>query len=155
MSQHVYSVCRTGYYYTRNTGGIRRYLTIDTAKTLVHALVTSRLDHGSSLLHGLHANHLAKMQRLQNACARVITRTGRRSHISPVLKELHWPPVRHRIQCKILSHTYINRFNSILYLFLLFILFYVMNPSSYYFNPTPFLIFTVPIIVWFFVWLIT
>ena len=106
MSQHVRSVCRTGYYHLRNIGRIRRYLTQDATKTLVHALVTSRLDYCNSLLYGLPANHLAKMQRLQNACARVITRTGRRSHITPVLKELHWLPVHRRIEYKILSHTY-------------------------------------------------
>ena len=105
MSQHVHSVCRTGYYHLRNIGRIRRYLTLDATKTLVHALVTSRLEYCNSLLYGLPANHLAKMQRLQNACARVITKTGRRSHITPVLKELHWLPVHRRIQYKILSHT--------------------------------------------------
>ena len=36
----------------------------------------------------------------------VITRTGRRSHNTPVLKERHWLPVHRRIQYKILSHTY-------------------------------------------------
>ena len=106
MSQHVHSVCRTGYYHLRNIGRIRRYLTQDAPKTLLHALVTSRLDYCNSLLFGLPANHLAKMQRLQNASARVIKRTGRRSHITPVLKELHWLPVHRRIQYNILSPTY-------------------------------------------------
>ena len=45
MSQHVHSVCRTGYYHLRNIGRIRRYSTLDATKTLVHALVTSRLDY--------------------------------------------------------------------------------------------------------------
>ena len=89
-----------------NIGRIRRYLTSDATKTLAHALVTSILDYCNSLLYGLPANHLAKMQRLENACARVITRTGRRLHITPVLKDLHWLPVHRRIQFKILSHTY-------------------------------------------------
>ena len=93
MSHHVHSVCRTGYYHLRNIGRIRRYLTLDATKTIVHALVTSRLDYCNLLLYGLPANHLVKMQCLQNACTRVITRTGRRSHITPVLKELHWLPV--------------------------------------------------------------
>ena len=106
MSQHVHSVCRTGYYHLKNIGRIRRYLTLDATKTLVHALVTSILDYCNSLLYGLPANHLAKMQHLQNACARVNTRTGRRSHITPVQKELYWLPVHRRIQYKILSHTY-------------------------------------------------
>jgi len=108
MSQHVglYLVCRTGCYHLRNIGRIRRYLTLDATKTLVHALVTSRLDYCNSLLNSLPENHLAKMQRIQNACARVITINGRRSHITPVAKELHRLPVHRRIQYKILSHTY-------------------------------------------------
>ena len=68
MSQHAHSVCRTRYYHLRNIGRIRQYLTLDATKTLVHFLVTSRLDYCNSLLYGLPANHLAKMQRLQNAC---------------------------------------------------------------------------------------
>ena len=106
MSQHVHSVCRTGYYHLSNIGRIRWYLTLDATKTPVHALVTSRLDYCNSLLYGLPTNHLAKMPRLQNACVRVITRTGRRSHITPVLKELHWRPAHRRIQYKVLLHTY-------------------------------------------------
>ncbi|KAI0210295.1 hypothetical protein LSAT2_004968, partial [Lamellibrachia satsuma] len=60
MTQHVNSVCRIGYYHLRNIGRIRRYLSYDSAKTLVHALVTSRLDYCNSLLHGLPVNRLAK-----------------------------------------------------------------------------------------------
>ena len=106
MTQHVNSICRIGYYFLRNIGRIRRYLSDDEAKTLIHALVKSRLDYCNSLLHGLPVNRLAKMQRLQNACARLIARTSRRSHITPFLKELYQLPVRRRIQYKILSHTF-------------------------------------------------
>ena len=45
VTQHVNSVCRTGYHHLRNIGRIRRYLSHDAAKTLVHALVISRLDY--------------------------------------------------------------------------------------------------------------
>ena len=70
MSQHVHLVCRTGYYHMRNIGRIRRCLTLDATKTLVHALVTSRLDYCKSLLYGLPAKHLAKMQRRSTECLR-------------------------------------------------------------------------------------
>ena len=106
MTQHVNSVCRIGYYHLRNIRRIRRYLSHDSAKTLVHALVTPRLDYCNSLLHGLPVNRLAKMQRLQNARARMITRTSRRSHITPVVKELRWLPVHRRIQYKIMPQTF-------------------------------------------------
>ena len=39
-------------------------------------------------------------------CARMITRTRRSDHITPVLIKLHWLPVRKRIEYKMLSHTY-------------------------------------------------
>ena len=45
MTQHVNSLCRTGYYHLRNIGRIRQHLSHDSAKTRVHVLVTSRLDH--------------------------------------------------------------------------------------------------------------
>ena len=46
------------------------------------------------------------MQRLQNTCARMITKKRRRDHITPMLIKLHWLPVRRRIEYKILSLTY-------------------------------------------------
>ena len=111
MIQHVNSVCRVGYMHVHNIGRIRRYLTEDATKTMIHALVTSRLDYCNALLYGLPASVTNKMQRLQNTCARMITRTRRSDHITPVLIKLHWLPVRRRIEYKMLSHTYraINR----------------------------------------------
>ena len=106
MIQHVNSVCRVGYMHVRNIGRIRRYLTEDATKTMIHALVTSRLDYCNAVLYGLPASVTNKMQRLKNTCARMITRTKRRDHITPVLVKLHWLPVRRRIEYKMLSHTY-------------------------------------------------
>ena len=39
---------------------------------------------------------------VQNAAARLLTRTRKRDHITPVLASLHWLPVRYRIQFKVL-----------------------------------------------------
>ena len=103
MIQHVNSVCRVGYMHVRNIGRIRRYLTEDATKTMIHALVTSRLDYCNAVLYGLPASVTNKMQRLQNTCARIITRTRRSDHITPVLIKLHWLPVRRRIEYKMLS----------------------------------------------------
>jgi len=44
---------------------------------------------------------LQRLQSVQNAAARLVTRTGRREHISPVLRELHWLPVRRRLDFKL------------------------------------------------------
>jgi len=68
---------------------------------VVRAFVSSRLDYCNSLLCGIAGNLLQKLQSVQNAAARLITRTGRREHITPVLRELHWLPVRQRIDFKL------------------------------------------------------
>jgi hypothetical protein len=43
---------------------------------------------------------------LQNACARTIYGKRKRDHVSPLLQELHWLPVRQRIIFKILSFVF-------------------------------------------------
>ena len=79
---------------------IRRHLTIDIAVTVANALVSSRLDYCNSLFHSLSARDLKKLQCVQNSLARIITRTSMFSHITPVLRSLHWLPIKHRIMFK-------------------------------------------------------
>ncbi|KAK2187123.1 hypothetical protein NP493_179g05008 [Ridgeia piscesae] len=106
MTSHISTICRTAYMHLHNISHIRRYLTIDATKALVHAFVTSRLDYGNALLIGLPRDQINKLQRIQNMAARVITFTPRRDHITPVLKDLHWLPVECRIEYKILLNVY-------------------------------------------------
>ena len=72
----------------------------------MNSLVTSRLDYCNALLSGVPKTILNKLQNVQNTSARVVTRTSRYCHITPILKELHWLPVQYRVQYKILIHTY-------------------------------------------------
>ena len=68
----------------------------------MNAFVTSRLDYCNSLLYGLPNNQLHKLQRVQNAAARLICNVSRFDHITPSLYSLHWLPIIYRIQFKIL-----------------------------------------------------
>ena len=43
-----------------------------------------------------------RLQRVQNAAARMVSGTRRHEHITPVLRDLHWLPVLQRIKFKIL-----------------------------------------------------
>ena len=49
---------------------------------------------------------IERLQRIQNKAARLITRTRQRDHITPVLRTLHWLPVCHRIQFKVLVNVF-------------------------------------------------
>ena len=49
---------------------------------------------------------ITKLQRIQNTAARFVSRTCSRDHITPVLHQLHWLPVKFRIMYKILLLTY-------------------------------------------------
>lgn len=81
-------------------------LSLGNAEQLVHAFMTSRLDYCNALLGGCPARLINKLQLVQNAAARVLTRTRKYDHISPVLSALHWLPIKHRIHFKILLVTY-------------------------------------------------
>lgn len=106
MQDNVNAICKSAHLNIRNIGKIRKYLTTAATKSLVHGLVTSRIDYCNSLLYGLPVSCMDKLQRIQNVSARLVTRTPRRAHITPVLKQLHWLPLCKRIEYKILILTY-------------------------------------------------
>ncbi len=102
MSAHISNMCKSVRYQLRNVGLIRKYLTRPATEKIVHALISSRLDFGNGLLFHLPQTQLSKLQKLQNAAARIVTLTRKHTHITPVLKSLHWLPVESRITLKLL-----------------------------------------------------
>ncbi len=106
MEAHVDHLCRSCYFHLRAIGQLRNNISTSAAKTLVQSLVLSRLDFGNSLLWGASKQTLQRLQLIQNTAARIVSRTSRSSHISPVLKALHWLPVESRIKHKLLCLTY-------------------------------------------------
>ncbi len=59
----------------------------------------------NALLGGCPASSINKLQIVQNAAARVITRSRKYDHITPILQCLHWLPIKFRISYKILLLT--------------------------------------------------
>jgi hypothetical protein len=98
--------CRAAFFHLFNSRRITKFLSYDTVQILINAFVTSRLDYCNSLLYGLPANQLYKIQRVQNAAARLICNISRYHHIAPVLYKLQWLPVKYRIDFKILLIAY-------------------------------------------------
>ena len=73
---------------------------------MIHSLVISRLDYGNGLLYGVPDKLLDKLQRVQNVAARVVVKASRYDHITPILKSLHWLPIRYRTEYKLLLLTF-------------------------------------------------
>ena len=72
MNSHVNNTCSNAFYNLYNIRRIRKYLSRWSSETLIHAFVSSRIGCCNSLLYGLSAYQLNKLQRLQNAAARLI-----------------------------------------------------------------------------------
>ena len=58
------------------------------------------------LLYGLPKYLIRKLQKIQNNAARIVSRCGRREHITPVLRDLHWLQVADRIDFKVALTTF-------------------------------------------------
>ncbi|XP_075036592.1 uncharacterized protein LOC142098048 [Mixophyes fleayi] len=103
---HIDSISKSCYIHLKNISRIRTYLTQDTAKTLIHALIISRIDYCNSLLTGLPKNRLKPLKSILHASARLIFLANSYSSVESLCRSLHWLPVFYRIQYKILLLTY-------------------------------------------------
>ena len=106
MASHITKTCATAFYYLHNIRRIRKYLSRQCTETLIHSFISSRLDYCNSLLYGLPDIQINQLQRVQNSCARLVCNALKYCHITPLLIDLHWLPVRFRIDFKILLITY-------------------------------------------------
>ena len=102
MRSQINNTIRACYAQLRAISKIRKHLTVDATKMLVHAFITSRLDNLNSLLYKVPDCLLRKLQLVQNNAARLITRKRKADHITPTLISLHWLPITYRIQYKLL-----------------------------------------------------
>jgi len=68
--------------------------------------VQSKLDYCNSLLLSLPSCEIDRLQFVQNSLARAICRRSKYTHVTPILKSLHWLRVKERIVYKTVSLTY-------------------------------------------------
>ena len=85
---------------------IRKFLTVQSTKTLIHAFVSSHLDYCNAVLFGLPKYELDRLQKVQKAAARVTFQIAKFDHITPALIDVHWLPVMFRVQFKLLLFVY-------------------------------------------------
>ena len=100
--KQISNISKTAFYHLRIISKVRPLLSQSDAEKLVHAFISNRLDYCNALFAGLSKQVLNKLQLIQNAAARVLTKTKKFDHITPILSYLHWLPVKQRIDFKIL-----------------------------------------------------
>ena len=106
MTTQVTKMCQAACFQLRNIRTVNSSLTKEATLRLVCSLVMPRLGYGNISLYGISEGLLDKLQKAQNAAARLVVKCLRSDHITPHLRDLHWLPVRSRIKYKILVTTY-------------------------------------------------
>ena len=104
FAPHIRRVAASCFWQIRQLWKIRRSLSVENAKTLVHALVASRIDFCNSILYRVAAVHLRPLQSVLNAAARLVLKLRKfdRVSISSTIRNgLHWLPVHNRIVYKL------------------------------------------------------
>ena len=103
---HISNVCRVCFLEIRRIASIKKYLFREALIQLVVTTVLSRLDYCNSTLSNISDEQFHRLQRVQNAAARLILGKSKRDHVTPMLKELHWLPVKARCIYKLLVLAY-------------------------------------------------
>jgi len=106
FSDQISALSKSCYYHIRELRCIRPYIDFKTASTIATSIVHSKLDYCNSLYHNLPNHQLNRLQQIQNSLARTVVKTPKSSHITPILRSLHWLKVNEHIEYKLLSLTY-------------------------------------------------
>ena len=96
---------KSAFHTIRSISRIGKFPSVENAKTSVHAFVTSKLNNCNALLYGLPEYKIQRLQYVLTSASRLVTLSRKHDHISPVLMELHWFPVKERVEFKILLFT--------------------------------------------------
>ena len=88
FAPHVRRLSGRSFYHLRQMRIVRKSLTQDAAKTMVHAFVTSRIDYCNSILYGASAAHIRPLQNVLNAAARLSLRKRKYNRITAAIRDL-------------------------------------------------------------------
>ena len=119
MDMQITKAYQNANYHLHKVRRIRKFLSQEATRTIIHAFITSHIDYCSSLMNGLPDNLTKKLQRVQNTAARLVFNLTKYDCITPTLVMLHWLPVKYQIEFKTLlivfkglhgkAHTYIQK----------------------------------------------
>lgn len=103
---HIKALTKSSFFHLGNIAKLRSVVSINDLEKLIHAFISSCLDYCNSLFTCLNRSSIHCLPLVQNAAARLLTWSSKWSHLTPIFTELHWLPVKFRIQFKIIVLTY-------------------------------------------------
>lgn len=98
ISRSVTSLC----FLLRRISKIRHHTDPQTCGKAINACAASCTDYHNALLTNVPNYLLHKLQLVRNNAARLLAESQRTMHITPVLQDLHWLPIKYRIQYRII-----------------------------------------------------
>jgi len=98
---HIRRLSGKCFCHLRQIKRVRRFLTVQASKTMIHAFVTSRVDYCNSVVHGASTVHIRPLQNVLNAAARLVMNKRKFENITAEIRDqLHWLPVQQRTEYK-------------------------------------------------------
>ena len=106
MSAHVTAVSRSCMFQLRQLTAVSHSISTDAAKTLTNASIGSKQDNCNSLFAGVTSGLMTKLHSFQNAAAQLISKSAKFDPVTPIIRDLHWMPVRWRADFKMETLVY-------------------------------------------------
>ena len=95
--QHIHQVTSSCMTKLCQINRVKNSFDRDTLRTIISALVPSKLFYFSTVWSNTNATNIKKLQTVQNFACRIITKTKKFEHITPALREINWLPVNELI----------------------------------------------------------
>ena len=98
---HINCLTSNLYYILRKVAHVQHLLNEEATKTIIQALMLSKIGYCNSIYQGAPMYAINKLQRLQNMGCRIIKKLDKYDHITPHLLELHWFKIKEHIVYKV------------------------------------------------------
>jgi hypothetical protein len=112
MDKHVNEVSRACFYHLRALRHIRSSVSASDANMIACSVVGSKLDYANTVLYGVSAKNVTRLQRVQNALARCVVDSKVHRSSNALLQQLHWLPIQYRIDYKLAKLAFLARSNA-------------------------------------------
>ena len=98
FSNRMSALSKFCYYHIHELRCLCAYVDFKTASTIATSIVHCKLDYCNSLYTIISQSQIKNLQHIQNSLARAVTGRLQSSHITFVLKSLHWLKINERIK---------------------------------------------------------